>query len=188
MSYVSAEYSTAEKAPLDGTTMSYSSAEYSTAEKAPPGASSAAGDSACDAGAGDMDVLTASTLRYDAEAAREGLLEPAGCLAAARAALNDGHFVRILARSLRERDSGPLTDAVRVVGVRTLVEVFAATIETEARGGLFTAQLERRRTPGGVFYHLLRQVVSGEQWKEIFAQRNLLHVRRKNASKRRLAF
>jgi hypothetical protein len=168
--------------------MPHTSSEYSTAEKAPLSASGAAANSVYDAEAGDMDVLTASTLRYDAEAAREGLLEPAGCLAAARAALNDGHLVRILTRSLRERDSGPLTDAVRVVGVRTLVEVFAATVETEARGGLFTAQLERRRTPGGVFYFLLKQVVSSEQWKEIFARRNMLHLQRKNASKRRLAF
>jgi len=64
-----------------------------------------------------------------------------------------------IAAALGERERGPLGQVGRVVGrlgidrARTLL---ARTQEIEAAGGLLLPDGSRRRTPGGVFFHLVR--------------------------------
>jgi hypothetical protein len=138
------------------------------------------------AGGGEMDVLTAASLRYDPETALAGIFDPAGSLLAARSAVSDTHLSRIVARALREKDSQGIADSIRVIGARAVTELFSATIETENLGGLLTAENERRRSPGGTFYHLMKEVASKEQLKEIFLSRTKVHQKRTNAKKANL--
>ena len=42
----------------------------------------------------------------------------------------------------------------------------------------------RRRSPGGVFFHLLKEVASKAQYKAIFAERDREHQRKVNAAKK----
>lgn len=44
------------------------------------------------------------------------------------------------------------------------------TLLVQESGGMPTASGDRLRTPGGVFLALLKQLVTAETWKEIFAE------------------
>ena len=137
-------------------------------------------------GGGAMDVLTASSLRFDPETVSAGLFDPVGSLVAARSAVSDSHLSRIISRALREKDSQGIADSIRVLGARAVTELFNATIETEKGGGLLTAENERRRSPGGTFYHLMKDVASKDQLKEIFLSRTKIHQKRTNAKRANL--
>ena len=164
----------------------------SAASGAAGGASGAAGgaknisSTASGAAGGEMDVLTAASLRYDPLTALAGIFDPVGSLLSARSAVSDTHLSRIVARALREKDSQGIADSIRVIGARAVTELFSATIETEGLGGLLTAENERRRSPGGTFYHLMKEVASKEQLKEIFLSRTKVHQKRTNAKKANL--
>jgi phosphorylated adapter RNA export protein len=64
------------------------------------------------------------------------------------------------------------------------MELLRRTIELELRGGMLTADGARRRTPGGVFFALLKDAATRDQYKEIFAADKVRHQSRRNASAR----
>jgi hypothetical protein len=51
---------------------------------------------------------------------------------------------------------------VEQVGVEAAYEFLRQTLEVEAQGGLFTNDKQRRRTPGGTFFYIVRGKVSPE--------------------------
>merc|ERR1711934_315646 len=56
------------------------------------------------------------------------------------------------------------------IGVEEGTKLLDKTLLVEESGGMPTASGDRRRTPGGVFLALLKQKVTAETWKEIFAE------------------
>jgi len=55
-------------------------------------------------------------------------------------------------------------------GVEKTRELFQQTLEIEENGGIMLTDGSRRRTPGGVFFHLVKETVSDEERKAIFYQ------------------
>ena len=71
---------------------------------------------------------------------------------------------------------------MNLVGAHVVLEVFQKTQKIEAEGGMMIKNGARRRTPGGVFLHLLREInddprVDARKVKQFFAQsqRNDFH-------------
>ncbi len=54
--------------------------------------------------------------------------------------------------------------AMRVLGEERTRSLVAQTLEVEAAGGLMLPNESRRRTPGGVFFHLMRANIEHKEW------------------------
>ncbi len=79
---------------------------------------------------------------------------------------------RELAALLGERHYGVIGQIRRIVqlcGIDFSREMYAATLEIEAHGGLMVADHSRRRTPGGVFLYLVRSKLDADQQQQVFA-------------------
>jgi hypothetical protein len=64
----------------------------------------------------------------------------------------------------------PLVQVVlEIIGPERARVFFEKTLETEAAGGLFVRNKSRRRTPGGVFFQLVREGVNRKERTLIFA-------------------
>ncbi len=85
---------------------------------------------------------------------------------------SEAHQVaRELATLLGERHHGVIGQIRRIVRLRGIDfsrEMYAATLEIEANGGLMLSDNSRRRTPGGVFLHLVRSKLDDDQKKQVF--------------------
>jgi hypothetical protein len=71
-----------------------------------------------------------------------------------------------VARELGETELAPRAQIERLVehlGAPFVEDILAQTWRTEAQGGLMVLDGSRRRTPGGVFFHLARQRLIDEQ-------------------------
>ena len=76
-----------------------------------------------------------------------------------------------IATQLNETDPGALTQIARIVermGNEFVATAVADTLRIEAEGGQMTEDKQRRRTPGGDFFYLVRGRVSHEDWKALF--------------------
>ncbi len=76
-----------------------------------------------------------------------------------------------IARHLNERAAVPratIARAVATLGEERARTLLAETQRTEAKGGLMLPDGSRRRTPGGVFFHLVRHSATPEERKTIF--------------------
>ncbi|MBA3868221.1 MAG: hypothetical protein H0X30_03635 [Anaerolineae bacterium] len=76
-----------------------------------------------------------------------------------------------LAALLGEKHHGVISQIRRIVqlcGVDFTREMYAATLEIEATGGMLLPDHSRRRTPGGVFFHLVRSKLDEDQKKQVF--------------------
>ncbi len=83
-------------------------------------------------------------------------------------------LVQELAARLGETAAGPrhqLGRVVAVLGEDRAQALLAETLALEARGGLLLPDGSRRRTPGGVFFHLVRTQASPEEVGRIFPPR-----------------
>jgi hypothetical protein len=65
-------------------------------------------------------------------------------------------LVSTLADTLQEPNIDLLRRVVRVLGETRAQAVLEETLRIEAAGGLLTADQSRRRTPGGVFFHVVK--------------------------------
>jgi hypothetical protein len=83
-------------------------------------------------------------------------------------------LVQTIAQQLGETQRGPIQQIRRVVqhlGADTAQAILAEAQQIEANGGLLLPDGSRRRTPGGVYFHLVRQRISPAERVLIFPMR-----------------
>ena len=74
--------------------------------------------------------------------------------------------VDTLAEALQEPNRPLLTQVLRLLGTDRTMAILAATRTCEANGGMLTKDGKRRRTPGGVFFQLIRErATKQERWR-----------------------
>ncbi|XP_030386444.1 phosphorylated adapter RNA export protein [Scaptodrosophila lebanonensis] len=79
---------------------------------------------------------------------------------------------REMANKLHEKKDELLVRAIEILGIELLQEIYKETQRIEADGGMMIKTGQRRRTPGGVFFFLLKHndSITPEQQKSIFAE------------------
>ena len=80
----------------------------------------------------------------------------------------DMERIQTIAQALDEANVGLLTALADVIGMAEIEALFQRTQEIEAAGGMLTAQGDRRRSPGGVFFHLARKAVPTGSRQRVF--------------------
>ncbi len=78
-----------------------------------------------------------------------------------------------IARQLNETEKQALLQlrrTIRIMGEDTARDVLRQTLELEAHGGMRTNDGARRRTPGGVYFQLLKQRVGQKEFFKIFSR------------------
>ncbi len=91
-------------------------------------------------------------------------------------------LVKEISRTLGETSGGPYFQIVKIVrecGIELTATAFKDALEIESQGGLMLPDNSRRRTPGGVFFFLVRSRISEQLRKKIFLSKN-----KRKASKR----
>lgn len=73
-----------------------------------------------------------------------------------------------IAETLQEPMSWMIQNAIDAVGLATVQTIAQETLAVEAQGGMLTHSGERRRTPGGVFFKLLKDQVDRDTCKKAF--------------------
>jgi hypothetical protein len=74
----------------------------------------------------------------------------------------------MLAETLQEPKKSLLAKVLRTLGQERCQAIFADTLTMESHGGMRTRAGDRRRTPGGTFFHLARQQCSKEERARLF--------------------
>lgn len=77
-------------------------------------------------------------------------------------------MVEEIAQALTEENIDLIKSAVDVIGAERAQELLRQALAVEAQGGMMTSDQSRRRTPGGVFFQLIRKGTSKEERKAIF--------------------
>jgi len=80
-----------------------------------------------------------------------------------------------LADALEEPNRPLLQQVLRMLGSDRTTALLAETLQCEANGGMLTADGTRRRTPGGVFFQLVRQQASPKERQRLFPRPTLPH-------------
>ena len=80
-----------------------------------------------------------------------------------------GEDAKRIAAALDEPMVWLIQNVVDELGVARADALLQETVEVEKQGGLKTGDDERRRTPGGVYFKLVKEQVSPEQRKVIFS-------------------
>jgi hypothetical protein len=73
-----------------------------------------------------------------------------------------------LAEVLREPNLPLLRQVLSKIGHDRTTALLAETLQCEESGGLLTTDGTRRRTPGGTFFHLVRQQLTPEERRRVF--------------------
>ena len=73
-----------------------------------------------------------------------------------------------LAEALQEPKKALLAKVLRTLGQERCQAIFTEACTIEASGGMLTRAGDRRRTPGGTFFHLVRQQCSKEERARLF--------------------
>lgn len=76
--------------------------------------------------------------------------------------------VQEIAEALKERNRRELQAVVDILGPERAQAFMRQALELEAQGGMMTANEKRRRSPGGVFFHLIKEQITKEERKAIF--------------------
>ena len=71
--------------------------------------------------------------------------------------------------------AGLIARALRLLGAERVQAIVARALEVEAAGGMLLPDGSRRRTPGGVFFYLLRTTVGQKEWYRIFRPQTTGH-------------
>lgn len=74
----------------------------------------------------------------------------------------------MLAETLQEPKKSLLAQVLRTLGQERCQALLADTLTIESTGGLLVKAGDRRRTPGGTFFHLVRQQCSKEERARLF--------------------
>lgn len=88
-----------------------------------------------------------------------------------------------IAKALDERRIDLVNAVVTTLGLERAQAFLEETKRVEAAGGMITKNEQRRRTPGGVFFQLIKDQVTKEERKAIFA----LEQKKKKKKKKRSA-
>ena len=76
--------------------------------------------------------------------------------------------VEQLAQALQEPKRTLLTQVLRTLGQDRYAAILADTLQCEDGGGMLTKDGTRRRTPGGVFFQLVRERVTARERRRLF--------------------
>ena len=76
--------------------------------------------------------------------------------------------VATLVQTLQEPNTDLLTQVLRVLGQDRCAAILADTLTCEASGGMLTKDGTRRRTPGGVFFQLVRERATPQERRRLF--------------------
>jgi hypothetical protein len=76
--------------------------------------------------------------------------------------------VDTLAQALQEPKRALLLKVLRTLGQDRCVAILADTLQREATGGMLTRDGTRRRTPGGVFFQLVKDRVTPHERRRLF--------------------
>jgi hypothetical protein len=74
----------------------------------------------------------------------------------------------MLAETLQEPKKSLLAQVLRTLGQERCQTIFADTLTIESNGGMLTKAGDRRRSPGGTFFHLVRQQCSKKERARLF--------------------
>jgi PHAX RNA-binding domain len=74
-----------------------------------------------------------------------------------------------LAAALQEPDKALLARVLTILGQERCAAILADTLTIESQGGMLTKAGYRRRTPGGVFFHLVKDRSTGKERHGLFA-------------------
>ena len=74
----------------------------------------------------------------------------------------------MLAETLQEPKKALLAKVLRTLGQERCQTIFADTLTIESTGGMLVQAGDRRRTPGGTFFHLVRQQCSKQERARLF--------------------
>ncbi len=80
----------------------------------------------------------------------------------------DALTVEKLAEVLQEPNRPLLTQVLRTLGTDRTTAILTDALTCEANGGMLTKDGTRRRTPGGVFFQLVRQQASPHERRRLF--------------------
>ena len=78
-----------------------------------------------------------------------------------------------LAEVLQESNRPLLAQVLRTLGPDRTSTVLIETLQCEAAGGMLTKDGTRRRTPGGTFFHLVRQQARPHERRRLFPRTGL---------------
>lgn len=73
-----------------------------------------------------------------------------------------------IVEALNEPNGVLVRKVVETIGTERTREYFQQTLDIEARGGMLVVSGKRRRTPGGVFFYLVRKGISKAERKTLF--------------------
>lgn len=77
-------------------------------------------------------------------------------------------LIEEIAQALTEKNVPLVRIVVEVLGPERAQAFLRQALEVEAQGGMMTSNQSRRRTPGGVFFQLIRKGITKEERKAIF--------------------
>src|SRR5262245_51758668 len=83
--------------------------------------------------------------------------------------------VATLVQALQEPNTDLLTKVLRTLGQDRCTAILADTLQCEANGGMLTKDGTRRRTPGGVFFQLVRERATKQERRLLFPRPALPH-------------
>jgi hypothetical protein len=78
--------------------------------------------------------------------------------------------VDTLAEALQEPKHALLLKVLRTLGQDRCAAILADTLQCEANGGMLTKDGTRRRTPGGVFFQLVKERATRQERQHLFPQ------------------
>ena len=81
----------------------------------------------------------------------------------------------MLAEALQEPKKALLDKVLRTLGQERCQVIFADTLTIESNGGMLIKSGARRRTPGGVFFELVKERCTGRERHYLFAPRPVKH-------------
>src|SRR5437660_1908616 len=80
----------------------------------------------------------------------------------------DALTVDTLAETLQEPNRPLLTQVLQMLGQDRCAALLADTLQCEANGGMLTKDGTRRRTPGGVFFQLVKERATPQERRRLF--------------------
>jgi hypothetical protein len=80
---------------------------------------------------------------------------------------------------LAEPNTWLVQRVITTIGLKRTQEFLEKTLAIEAEGGMMVSSGQRKRTPGGVFFYLVRKAVSADEKKAIFPKNKRAKAKKK---------